>query len=47
PLHTRSAIETWLREYNEERPMKALGGLTPSAYAKQLAQEADNITPGR
>ncbi|MDR6643856.1 transposase InsO family protein, partial [Luteibacter sp. 1214] len=24
------------REYNEERPKKALGGLTPAAYAKQL-----------
>lgn len=45
-LHARTAIETWRREYNEERPKKALGGLTPSAYAKQLAEEADNINPG-
>lgn len=29
-------VETWGREYNEERPKKALGGLTPAAYAKQL-----------
>ncbi|MBD8881031.1 transposase, partial [Rhodanobacter sp. 7MK24] len=29
-------IERWRREYNEERPKKALGGLTPAAYAKQL-----------
>jgi len=36
-LHARSAIETWRREYNEERPKNALGGLTPSAYAKHLA----------
>lgn len=36
-LHARTAIETWRREYNEERPKKALGGLTPAAYAKQLA----------
>ena len=35
-LHARTEIETWRREYNEERPKKALGGLTPAAYAKQL-----------
>lgn len=32
----RAEIERWRREYNEERPKKALGGLTPAAYAKQL-----------
>lgn len=36
-LHARTVIETWRREYNEERPKKVLGGLTPSAYARQLA----------
>lgn len=45
-LHARTAIETWRREYNEERPKKALGGLTPSDYAKQLAANADTINPG-
>jgi Integrase core domain len=35
-LHARTEIESWRREYNEERPKKALGGLTPAAYAKQL-----------
>jgi putative transposase len=35
-LHARTEIERWRREYNEERPKKALGGMTPSAYAKQL-----------
>ena len=35
-LQARTVIETWRREYNEERPKKALGGMTPSAYAKQL-----------
>ena len=35
-LHARTEIERWRREYNEERPKKALGGLTPTAYAKQL-----------
>jgi transposase InsO family protein len=37
-LQARTVIETWRREYNEERPKKALGGMTPSAYAKQLAE---------
>ena len=37
-LHARFVIETWRREHNEERPKKALGGLTPTAYAKQLAE---------
>jgi transposase InsO family protein len=35
-LHARTEIENWQREYNEERPKKALSGLTPAAYAKQL-----------
>ncbi len=35
--HARVEIEAWRREYNEERPKRSLGGLTPSAYAKQLA----------
>lgn len=36
--HGCRIIETWRREYNEERPKKGLGGLTPSAYAMQLKQ---------
>ena len=35
--HARVEIEAWRREYNEDRPKKSLGGLTPSAYAQQLA----------
>jgi len=35
--HAQALIEAWRREYNEERPKKSLGGLTPAAYAKQLA----------
>lgn len=35
--HARVEIEAWRRDYNEERPKKSLGGLTPSAYAQQLA----------
>ena len=38
--HARTVIENWRREYNEERPKKSLGGLTPAQYAKQLAIKA-------
>ena len=38
--HARVEIERWRREYNEERPKKKLGGLTPAQYAKQLAIKA-------
>ena len=31
--HAKVIIAAWQREYNEERPKKSLGGLTPSAYA--------------
>ena len=44
--HARIEIERWQREYNEERPKRALGGLTPAAYAKQLAERATTINPG-
>ena len=42
--HAQVVIETWRREYNEERPKKALGGLTPAAYAKQLAMKTVPVT---
>ena len=41
--HARAVIEAWRREYNEERPKKSLGGLTPTQYAKQLANKAVTI----
>jgi len=44
--HAKVIIEAWRREYNEERPKKSLGGLTPAAYAKQLAARAATMTPG-
>ncbi len=44
--HARVVIEAWRREYNEERPKKALGGLTPAAYARQLAMKSDTVNPG-
>ncbi len=44
--HARELIEAWRREYNEERPKKVLGGLTPSQYAKQLAKKEGTLTAG-
>jgi transposase InsO family protein len=45
-LHAKAVIRAWTREYNEERPKKGLGGLTPAAYARQLASKAASITFG-
>lgn len=44
--HARAVIEEWRRDYNEQRPKKSLGGLTPALYAKQLAEKAHTITVG-
>lgn len=44
--HARALIDAWHREYNEERPKKALDGLTPSQYAKQLVKKAGTLTAG-
>ena len=44
--HARAIIEAWRRGYNEERPKKALGGLTPAAYARQLAKKSVTVTTG-
>jgi len=46
PTHAQVVIETWRREYNEERPKKGLGGLTPAAYAKRLIRETSTFTAG-
>jgi transposase InsO family protein len=40
--HARVVVETWRKEYNEERPKRSLGGLTPVAYAKTLIQKQLN-----
>jgi transposase InsO family protein len=40
--HARVIVEAWRREYNEERPKKFLGGLTPAAYAQRLIQNQLN-----
>ena len=44
--HARAVIEAWRHEYNEERPKKSLGGLTPSAYARQMAGKSATLTTG-
>lgn len=44
--HAKAIIETWRREYNEERPKKALGGLTPIQYARQLANKSATVATG-
>lgn len=40
--HARVVVESWRREYNEERPKRSLGGLTPAAYARTLMQKQLN-----
>lgn len=44
--HAKAVIEEWRKDYNEQRPKKSLGGLTPAAYAKQMAKKALTM-PGR
>lgn len=42
--HDQVVIESWRREYNEERPKKGLGGLTPAACAQQLTARTKTAT---
>jgi transposase InsO family protein len=44
--HAQTIIEAWRREYNDERPKKGLGGLTPAQYAKQLTEKRSIVTAG-
>ena len=44
--HAQDIIEDWRRDYNEERPKKGLGGLTPVQYAKQLSEKAGTVNTG-
>jgi putative transposase len=44
--HAEVVIEAWRREYNDERPKRGLGGLTPAAYARQLMTNARTVTAG-
>jgi transposase InsO family protein len=44
--HACTLIETWRREYNEDRPKRQLGGLTPAQHAMQLTQNVATVTAG-
>lgn len=44
--HAQVVIETWRREYNEDRPKKGLGGLTPALYARKMTDERSIVTAG-
>ena len=37
--HARAVLETWRRDYNEERPHSKLGWMTPRDYARALSGE--------
>lgn len=43
--HAKVVIESWRREYNEERPKKSLCGLPPTIYAATLKQKDVKLTP--
>ncbi len=42
----RLVIENWRQEYNDERPKRALGGLTPAAFARQLQSKGSTVAAG-
>lgn len=42
--HARVLIAAWRTDYNEQRPKKGLGGLTPTQYAKKLSEEENMVT---
>ncbi len=44
--HAEVVIENWRQEYNDERPKRALGGLTPAAFARQLQSKVSTVTAG-
>ena len=44
--HAQAVIETWRREYNEQRPKKSVGGLTRALYAPKLAAARSIVTAG-
>jgi len=44
--HAQAVIETWRQEYNDERPKKGLGGLTPAVYARRLMTRTSTVTAG-
>jgi putative transposase len=36
---TRETTESWLREYNEERPHGSLSGMTPAAFSSMCEED--------
>ncbi|MCS3802740.1 transposase InsO family protein [Chromobacterium alkanivorans] len=42
--HTQIVIKAWRREYNNERPKKALGGLMPAVYTESLAEKSGKLS---
>jgi len=42
----REITWAWMLEYNEERDHDSLGGMTPAAYAKQLATKSATVATG-
>ncbi len=40
--HARAVIAEWCRDYNEDRPKKHLGGVTPAVYAARLTSLANS-----
>jgi transposase InsO family protein len=36
--------DAWRREYNDQRPKESLGGLTPTAFARQLTERTKRET---
>lgn len=42
--HARKLIEIWQREYNEKRPKRGLGGLTPVQHARRLVATSSKVT---
>ncbi|MGQ5255084.1 integrase core domain-containing protein, partial [Xanthomonas arboricola] len=44
-LHARTETDRWGGDSGQDRPKKAIGGMTPAAYAQHLAN-TDIINPG-
>lgn len=42
--YAQVVIESWQKEYINERPKKAPGGLTPAAYAESLAEKSGKLS---
>ncbi|WP_430962587.1 integrase core domain-containing protein [Rhodoferax potami] len=43
-LHARVILETWRKEYNEQRPKSSLSSLTPVSCRKTQLQQTIKLT---